>query len=283
MQPPDQMRIRDALAAASHALETISDTPRLDAEILMAHALNVSREVLLVRHLADRVPVAFGALVSRRKQSEPIAYITGHRAFWTIDLAVGPGVLIPRPDSETLIEAAIAHFVATPPATILDLGTGSGALLLSALSHWPAAIGTGIDMSAAALAMARKNADNLAISDRVTLQSGNWGEGVKTRFDLILCNPPYVETGAVLSPDVRDYEPAEALFAGAEGLDDYRRIIPTLGALLAAGGCAVFEIGATQAQAVGAIADAAGLSWSLHRDLGGLDRCLRITGGRDHF
>jgi release factor glutamine methyltransferase len=190
---------------------------------------------------------------------------------------VGPGALIPRPDSETLIEAALDHFGPAGPPSILDLGTGPGTLLLAALDQWPSARGVGIDASEHALAIARRNAVRLGASDRAEFRLGDWAEGLDRRFDLILCNPPYVETSAALPPDVSEWEPAEALFAGPEGLDDYRRLAPRMPALLADGGIACVEIGATQAPAVTALFEAAGLEASLRRDLGGRPRCLVLS------
>jgi len=242
----------------------------------MAHALGLSREAMLLAHLDAPEPAAFAALVARRLNNEPVAYITGRRAFWTIELAVGPGVLIPRPDSETLIEAAIDHFGDRSPATILDLGTGPGTLLLAALSEWPGARGLGVDASATALDYARGNAEALGLADRATFRLGDWAAGIGERFDLILANPPYVATGDALRADVRDHEPAAALFAGADGLDDYRRIVPTLSALIAPGGAAVLEISATQGDAVAALAAAQGLSTALRHDLAGRPRALIV-------
>jgi release factor glutamine methyltransferase len=163
---------RQVLADAALALAQTSDTPRLDAELLMAHALRITRETLLLGHLDAPAPAAFDALLARRLMHEPIAYITGIRAFWTIEVSVGPGALVPRADSETLIEAAVAHFGEDGPATILDLGTGPGSLLLAALAEWPAATGLGIDLSEAALAMARANADRLGMADRAAFARG---------------------------------------------------------------------------------------------------------------
>jgi release factor glutamine methyltransferase len=139
--------VRGALAEATTVFATFSETPRLDAELLMAHALGITREALLLGHLDDPTPESFAPFVARRRTHEPIAYITGTRAFWTIELKVGPGALVPRADSETLIEAAIDHFGRRAPATILDLGTGPGTLLLAALDQWPDATGLGIDTS----------------------------------------------------------------------------------------------------------------------------------------
>ncbi|OWK27772.1 peptide chain release factor N(5)-glutamine methyltransferase [Sphingomonas mucosissima] len=266
---------RAALAAAA-ARFGFSETARLDAELLLAHALGITRERLLLTLGDQRVPASFADLVARRERHEPIAYITGTRAFWTIDLDVAPGVLIPRPDSETLIEAAVDHFRGgTGPRTILDLGTGSGALLLAALDQWPAATGIGIDASPPALAIARRNADRIA-PGRAEIQAGGWG-GTGARFDLILCNPPYVACGETLPDEVTRFEPASALFAGADGLDDYRAIAPLLAQQIALSGAACFEIGSSQAEAAGALFAAAGLSVSVRRDLAGRDRCLLVT------
>lgn len=267
---------RQVLAEAALALAQTSDTPRLDAELLMAHALGITREDLLLRHLDAPAPAAFAALLARRVAHEPIAYITGTRAFWTIDIAVGPGALIPRADSETLIEAAIDHFGAVGPATILDLGTGPGTLLLAALALWPQATGVGIDRSEAALTMAKANADRLSLADRANFALGDWANGIHQRFDLVLANPPYIGTAEALPTDVAAYEPHEALFAGADGLDDYRCIVPQLPPLLAPGGIAVLEIGHRQAEPVSALIAAAGMEPLLHHDLGGRPRAIVV-------
>jgi len=255
-----------------------SNTPRLDAELLLAHALGIARNDLLLRLPDLEVPPSYAAFVARRAAGEPLAYITGVRDFWTLTLAVTPDVLIPRPDSETLIEAAIGHFAGTPgPATILDLGTGSGALLLAALAHWPHATGLGIDSSTAAVTVAQGNADHLGFASRARFQTGNWSQGFTERFDLILCNPPYIAAGYPLARDVADHEPHAALFAGADGLDDYRILAPQIAGLLARGGAAAVEIGFDQATSAGALFAAAGLDVSVRRDLGGNDRCLLLT------
>ncbi len=268
------MTLREALSDAARRLDPVSDTPRLDAELLMAHALGVSREVMLLRHLDDGAPPVFATLLARRQSHEPLAYITGTRDFWTISLAVAPGVLIPRPDSETLIEAAVGHFGRAGPKRILDLGTGSGALLLAALSEWPRATGLGIDASPAALAIARENAAKLGLAERLHFLPGNWAEGIEECFDLILCNPPYIEIGAILPEQVRDYEPPTALFAGVDGLDDYRELIPQLPARLAPGGMIALEIGFAQAKSVSGLFRASGLYPQVRQDLGGRDRAI---------
>lgn len=265
---------REAIGAAAERLAAVSASPRLDAELLLAHALGTTRERLLLSGLNEAAPPVFDALVERRLAHEPVAYITGRRAFWTIELEVGPAVLIPRPDSETLIEAAIDRFGEAGPKRILDLGTGPGTLLLAALDQWPAATGLGIDRSEEALRIARRNADRLGLASRSEFRLGDWGAGLDERFDLILCNPPYVETGADLARDLLDWEPHEALFAGPDGLDDYRRLAPLFPQLLAPGGLAAIEIGAGQQDAVGDLLRAQGLSVSSRKDLAGIVRCL---------
>lgn len=267
--------VRHAITAA--AARITSATPRLDAELLMAHALGATREAVILRHLDDLTPAGFAELVERRVAHEPVAYIVGTRAFWTIDLHVGPGALIPRADSETLLEAAVAHFGDRSPGRILDLGTGPGTLLLAALDQWAGATGLGIDRSPDALRQARGNADRLGLAARAAFRAGDWADGIDERFDLVLANPPYIATGDALPQEVSDHEPAGALYAGTEGLDAYRLLVPQLPRLLAPGGAAVVEIGATQAAAVSALATAAGLHVAVRQDLGGRDRCLVLT------
>lgn len=226
------------------------------------------------------VPELYAHLVARRMAHEPVAYIVGYRDFWTLRIEVGPGVLVPRPDSETLVEACpdlARERGAGWPSRVLDLGTGPGTLLLAVLSEFPRATGLGVDASERALAYARDNAEQLGMADRAAFRSGDWGNGVDGPFDLILCNPPYIGVDEPLMPDVADHEPAGALFAGADGLDDYRRIIPDLPRLLAPGGAAVLEIGASQRTAVTALAEAAGFAAACRRDLGGRDRALILT------
>lgn len=270
-------RVAAALRSATGRLAGVSDTPRLDAELLMGHALGATREALLLDRLDDPAPARFEALVRRRLRHEPVAYITGRRAFWTIELEVGPGVLIPRPDSETLIEAALERFRASGPTSILDLGTGPGTLLLAALAQWPEARGLGVDRSREALEYAERNAERLGMSERARFRLGDWCEGVQKQFELVLCNPPYVEAGAALAPDVAQWEPAEALYAGVDGLDQYRRLAPQLGDLLAPGGIACVELGADQEVDACALFAAQGFTISSRADLNGVPRCLILT------
>jgi release factor glutamine methyltransferase len=267
-----------ALGDAARQLEPGSDTARLDCELLMAEALHIDRDRLLLSPPDRPVPERFWEMIARRKRGEPIAYITGRRAFWNIELHVGPGVLVPRPDSEVLIASAIEHFEGSPgPKRILDLGTGPGTLLLSALDIWPDASGLGIDVSRHALSYASANARRLGFEPRVTFRLGNWGASIQDKFDLILCNPPYVADGAELGSGVREFEPDEALFAGVEGLDAYRELAPQLPRLLGEGGLAAVEIGHHQAAAASGLLARDGLQAKVAQDLGGRDRTLLLT------
>ena len=273
-----------SLRIAAARLSAVSETARLDAEILMAHSLGLSRADMLMRQHELSVPECFPGLIERRATAEPVAYIRGQQEFWDLTLTVTPDVLVPRADSETLIEAAIGAFdKRAGPVRILDLGTGSGALLLAALSVFPQARGVGIDASEPALAVAAANAHRLGFGDRaefkhLSWRDAGWSAGLG-QFELILCNPPYVEDDAVVDATVALYEPPSALFAGPTGLDDYRILIPQIPKLLKAGGVAIFEIGHTQANDVIELANNTGLSTELHHDLGGNPRCLRFSLG----
>ncbi len=273
LRSADEVLVRASLRSASQSLSTITTTARLDAELLMAHALGISREMLILNHLDAVTPAAFAGLLARRLAREPLAYITGTRDFWTINLKVAPGILIPRPDSETLIDAAVAYFGKTGPTRVLDLGTGSGALLLAALAQWPSATGLGIDQSTTALSVAQDNAQTLGLSNRAQFQQGDWAVGLTAHFDLILCNPPYVETGADLTPEVLR-EPHSALFAGTDGLDEYRRLIPQLPHLVSPTGMIALEIGSAQGKAVSDLCAACGLLPEIRHDLAGRDRAI---------
>ena len=245
----------------------------------MAHYLGVSRSEMLLRHMDDPCPFGFVQAIWRRMTHEPVAYIVGETEFLGLPFRVGRGVLIPRGDSEVLVETALE--ISTEVGTVLDLGTGSGALLLAFLSQRPGWRGVGADASSDALDYASHNGEALGLADRVEWvrtdwHTKGWTDGAP-QFDLILCNPPYVETSAELDPDVRDFEPASALFSGEEGLDDYRAIIPQLGKLLLPGGVVVLEIGHQQAESVGEIAREAGFALELRRDLGERPRALILT------
>ena len=273
------MTIADAIRAAAERLSATSDTARLDAELLMAHVLGVSRSQLLLLRMRDEAAphaAGFDRLVERRAAQEPVAHLLGVQEFFGLEFAVTPDTLIPRGDSETIVQAALD--CAPHDARVLDMGTGSGALLLAFLYERPDAKGLGIDASAAALAVASANGQRLGLAERAQFVQANWLESGWAhdlgRFDLVLCNPPYVESDAILDPDVREFEPATALFAGPEGLDDYRAVVPQLGKLLLPGGVAIFEIGAGQAEAVGAIASESGFAVETRRDLADRPRAL---------
>ena len=269
-----------ALAEAVRQLDDSSDTARLDSELLMAEALNIDRDKLILSPPNRQVPDRFWQMVERRKAGEPIAYITGRRAFWNIELHVGPGVLVPRPDSEVLIASAIEHFEGTMgPKRILDLGTGPGTLLLAALDIWPEATGLGIDVSRHAMSYAAANARRLGFEPRVKFKLGNWTQGVSETFDLILCNPPYVAAGDphLAAGDVR-HEPSHALASGPDGLDALRVIVAGAADHLVPGGWLAVEHGYDQTVPVrGLLQQARFGDLESLRDLSGIPR---VAAGR---
>ena len=250
------------------------DNPAFEARLLVAHVLGVAHNDLIGltrepdwRHLAP--------LLARRLAHEPMALILGHQGFWTLDFEVSPATLIPRADSETLIEAALASH---PGARrILDLGTGTGCLLLAALSEYRGAWGLGIDRIPQAAALAARNARHNALQDRAAFLCGSWADAIAGRFDLILSNPPYIRSADIagLMPEVGGHEPGSALDGGADGLDAYRVLIARLPDLLTEDGTAICELGLGQGEAVAALAVAAGLApLALRCDLGGIARAI---------
>jgi release factor glutamine methyltransferase len=270
-----------------------ADALRLGAEMLAAAGIDGARREarLLLAHLqglpAGALPdqgaavdaERFAALLARRAAREPMAYIIGRQGFWTFDLEVSPATLIPRADTETLIEAALALKPRDSVRRMLDLGTGSGALLLAALTEYPGAWGVGVDRAPAAAALAARNARAIGLADRALLLCGDWATALTGRFDLVLSNPPYIEHAAVagLMPEVAMHEPMLALDGGADGLQAYRSIVAALPGLLAPGGVAVLELGQGQAPAVIAMARAAGLDGPPARcDLAGIARAQAL-------
>lgn len=225
-----------------------------------------------LRHLQD--------LVNRRLNHEPLSHIIGERGFWTLTFKVNAHVLDPRPDSETLIEAILRHRPSLDVARrVLDFGTGSGCLLLSLLHEWPQARGLGVDLSAAALEVARENAHRLGLDDRAEFVQSNWGAGLEgsAAFDVIVSNPPYIadSEAANLQPEVRLHEPPMALFAGPDGLAAYRALLPDAVRLLKPSGLLALEIGIHQAVPVCALVEQAGLVVAdVQKDLGGIPRCI---------
>ena len=276
------MTVGDAIRQGARDLGPSSDTARLDAELLMAHALGVTRSDMLLRHMDDDAPCAFNALTQRRAQHEPLAYIIGEQEFFGRPFKVTRDTLIPRPDSEIVVETALEALGEPPSAKVLDLGTGSGALLLTILAERPQCSGIGIDASPAALRVARDNAQSLGLSDRSSFHlkdwrqasyAGGWGP-VFGPVDLVVANPPYVESQALLDRNVREYEPHSALFAGDDGLDDYRVIIPHLAQFGAK--VVVLEIGAAQDQPVTQLAQEVGFSVEIRNDLANRPRCAML-------
>jgi release factor glutamine methyltransferase len=207
--------------------------------MLLAHALGVPPAHLIEAPMRAVPTGSFEALIARRAAREPLALIVGHREFWSLDFAASPDTLVPRADSETLIEAALAEFPARDAALrMLDLGTGTGCLLLAGLHEFPAAFGVGVDRLPAVAALARRNAASLGLAGRAAFVCADWAAPLAGRFDLVLCNPPYIPAAevATLMPEVALHEPASALDGGSDGLDSYRAVIPRLPGLLAPGG-----------------------------------------------
>jgi len=241
----------DPVAAGIQRLrEAGVDNPRLDARLLWEHADRIQRSALVAY---DRREYIFGRLIARRAAREPLAYITGRKEFWSLDFDVGPGCLIPRPDTETLIDE-LTRIVSdrAAPLAILDLGTGSGCILVAALKEYPNARGVGIDSSPDALGWAARNIAAHKLEDRASLMETGWLEEATPGFDIVLSNPPYIPTADIagLEPDVRDHEPLAALDGGPDGLDAYRALSKRITRLLRPGGHALLEIGAGQAETV---------------------------------
>ena len=275
MTPP--ISANDALRAAIPKLRDAGITdPARDARLLLAHAMAINPDRLTL-HLQDALTPAaasqFAAHITARLTHQPVAQIIGHRLFWGRSFHVTKDVLDPRPETETLIAEALK----SPAKTVLDLGTGSGAILLTLLAEWPDAKGTGTDISPAALAIAQGNAQALGVASRANFTLSNWFTSLTSRYDLIASNPPYIAADEMphLSPEVRNHEPHIALTPGGDGLDAYRAIAAGAAAHLAAKGRLIVEIGPTQGAAVCAMFAAAGLIFpTIHPDLDGRDRVV---------
>lgn len=250
------------------------DEPRREARLLLAAALGINAAGLIARDEVD--PAAYADALARRVAREPLAYITGRKEFWGLTFFTSPATLIPRPDTETLIEAVLESGL--KPRTVLDLGTGTGCLLLAALHEFPAAFGVGVDINPDAAALAARNARALGLANRAAFLASSWTSALAQKFDLVLSNPPYIEGPDLsgLMPEVRKYEPVAALDGGADGLDAYRAIIAALPSILAPDGLAVLELGAGQAISVAALAAEAGFSCSVRPDLAGRDRAALL-------
>jgi release factor glutamine methyltransferase len=268
-------------AAQKRLKEAGVDSPAIDARLLLEAAAGVSRTDLIADPYRVIDEAAAGVLegyVERRARREPVARILGRKGFWKLLLDVGPAVLVPRPDTETLVELALNAFPERAPFSVLDLGVGSGAILLSILAERPAAKGLGVDVSEEALAVARDNAANLGLSGRATFLRTDWGQGLGDEsFDLVVCNPPYIPTPDLdaLEPEVRNHEPRLALDGGPDGLGAYRALAPEILRLLRPEGLFFVEIGWDQADEVKELFEAAG-AWDVAviKDLGDRDRVI---------
>ena len=261
------------------------DSPELDARLLIGAALALDHTGLAVqamRRVTEDEATVIASFAQRRLSHEPVARILGHKEFWGLDLRLSDATLVPRPDTETIVAAALeiirADAVAPKPLRIADIGTGSGAILLALLSELPAATGIGTDISEAALETAQLNANRLGLADRVSFVQCNYASALSGPFDLIVSNPPYIRSAdiAALDHDVRDYDPRLALDGGADGLDAYRAITPQAAALLAPNGVLIFEVGHDQSEQVSHLMHLAGLTLSLppKADLGGIHRAV---------
>jgi release factor glutamine methyltransferase len=275
-----RIAVRDVEASLRRA-RVAEANARLEAWLLLGAATGRTRADLMAtshERLTPAIEARLAQLVDRRLAHEPIAYILGEREFWSLPFAVSPDVLIPRPESETLVEAALAALPdRSAPLQLLDLGTGSGCLLLALLSELPQAMGLGIDLSQAALAVAEAAAARLGLAQRARFQLGDWGRGLNAHFDLVVSNPPYIAEGEWhhLPLDVRGFEPALALAGGPDGLTAYRALAPDCARLVVPGGTVVLEIGQGQGDAVEALLTRRGLTVTgRRRDLAGIERCL---------
>ncbi len=276
--------IRSALEGAARALgEAGLSSARREAQVLLGHVLGGGREAIFShpgRALTAAQRDALDALVARRGAREPAAYILGAREFWSLDFLVTRDTLIPRPDSETVVEAALAAVAGRASAPrLLDLGTGAGCLLLALLSELPEARGVGVDISPGALEVARANAGRLGLGGRARFVCGDWGRALAGRFDLIVANPPYVEESEIdgLAPEVAGFEPRIALDGAGGGLAAFRELAPDVARLLAPDGVAAIEVGAGQAEAVAAILAGHGLiEAARRRDIAGIERCIVV-------
>jgi len=282
VEPAPRPTIGEALRAATACLARAGVTSaRQDASALLAEVRGCDRLALLRQDREPFDPAGerdYKALLQRRLRGEPVSRIRRRREFWSLDLAIGPAVLDPRPDSETVVAAVLDHVGPRDRALrLLDLGTGSGCLLLALLSSLPNAWGLALDKSAAAAAVARANAGRLGLGQRTAVLVGDWLTALDGTVDVVVANPPYIRTDAIaaLSRDVRAYDPVAALDGGADGLDAYRAIVPDLRRVLAPGGLAALEVGSGQASAVALQFVRAGFRVIETRtDLAGMPRCV---------
>lgn len=271
-----------AWTAAQRRLKAAGvDSPAIDARLLLEAATGASRADIVTdpyRPIAEEQRATLDSWLSRRERREPVARILGRKGFWKLLLSVTPHVLEPRPDTETVVETALGWSSPADRFTVLDLGVGSGAILLAILAERPGAKGLGVDVCPEALATARDNAARLGLADRAAFLHGDWTAGLDDgAFDLVVSNPPYIPSDAVagLDPEVRDHDPILALDGGSDGLDAYRALAPEILRVLKPGGRFAAEIGFDQARAVTALFEAAGAEEvRTVQDLGARDRVI---------
>jgi len=256
------------------------EAPSFEARLLIEHALDLNRADLLSqseRILSDEEIRRIENLIARRAAHEPVARIIGEREFWSLNFGLNEATLEPRPDSEALVEVAIENLRDKIAPRILDLGTGTGCLLLSILHEIPSATGIGIDIAPRAIEQARMNAEKLGLTPRADFRIGDWLDDITEKFDAIIANPPYIPSPDIagLMPEVREHDPLRALDGGKDGLDIYRHLIPHIPHFLKSGGFTLFEVGIGQADDVAGLCRNAGLvDVSKHRDLNGIERCV---------
>jgi release factor glutamine methyltransferase len=276
------LTLLQAWTGARDRLKSIGiDSPVIDARLLVEAAADATRLDLVTdpyRVLTDEQAATLERYVERRSRREPVARILGRKGFWKIMLRVGPEVLIPRPDTESILDVVLAEFDEPRRFQVLDLGVGSGAILLAILAERPHATGLGVDSSEDAIAVARDNAAGLGLESRAAFLRGDWTEGLADEsFDLVVSNPPYIPTAVIetLDPEVREHEPRLALDGGPDGLDAYRLLAPEALRVLRPGGWFAFEIGHDQAEAVTALfAEAGAQSIRTVKDLANRDRVV---------
>ena len=276
--------IASALLEATHRLAAGGiENPRGEARLLLSHALGFGPEKIIGHSelaIDDDGLTNFEAALSRRVRREPMSHVLGKREFWSLDFRVTPDTLDPRPDSETLVDAVLEHTVGGKRSLrVLDLGTGTGCLLLAILSELPNAAGVGVDISPAALAVARENSAMLGLDKRADFKIGDWDAGLDGDFDIIISNPPYIPTADLdrLEPEVGRFEPRLALDGGIDGLSEYRTLAPVIKRRLCCRGTAFIELGEGQFESVAEIMTGMELEISDRRhDLGGVPRCMVV-------
>jgi release factor glutamine methyltransferase len=283
-----ELTLRTGIAEGARFLSSAGlENGRLDAEVLLSHALGVDKTALYMNIDAPLHPQDEGRyrdMLSRRVQREPVAYITGRKEFWSLDFLVTPDVLIPRPETELLVEIAVGRLKVCDgksPVKILDLGTGTGAIAVALAKELPDARIAAVDISSAALAVARQNSESHGVADRISFLSGDLFQSVRGQFDLIVSNPPYVrrEELSALPPEIREWEPVGALDGGIDGLDFYRRIIAESRQHLRSGGSIILEIGADMGGAVAELVTRAACYAAavVYQDYAARDRVIAAT------